>query len=81
MGTVTRAAGFVAYDQTKNLIVVSLRGSANIQNWVEDFTFDSIPFSKCKNCRVHNGFMLDYDSIQSKIHGAVDNLVKAYPNA
>jgi hypothetical protein len=29
MGTLTRAAGFVAYDQTKNLIVVSLRGSAN----------------------------------------------------
>jgi hypothetical protein len=29
MGTVTRAAGFVVYDQTKNLIIVSLRGSAN----------------------------------------------------
>ena len=81
MGTVTRAAGFVAYDETKNLIVVSLRGSANIENWIEDFTFDSVPFSKCKGCRVHNGFMADYDSIQSKIHEAVDNLVKAYPTA
>ncbi len=30
MGTLTRAAGFVAFDQTKNLIVVSLRGSSNI---------------------------------------------------
>ncbi len=29
MGTLTRAAGFVAYDETKKLIVVSLRGSAN----------------------------------------------------
>ena len=81
MGTVTRASGFVVYDQTKNLIVVSLRGSANIENWIEDFTFDSVPFSKCKDCRVHNGFMEDYDSTQSKIHEAVDNLLKAYPTA
>jgi len=29
MGTLTRASGFVAYDLTKNLIVVSFRGSAN----------------------------------------------------
>ena len=81
MGTLTRAAGFVVYDQTKNLIVVSLRGSANIENWIEDFTFDTVPFSKCKDCRVHNGFMDDYDTIEHKIHEAVDNLVKAYPSA
>lgn len=29
MGTLTQAAGFVAYDHTKNLIIISLRGSAN----------------------------------------------------
>jgi hypothetical protein len=30
MGTLTRASGFIAYDQTKDLIVISLRGSANV---------------------------------------------------
>jgi hypothetical protein len=29
MGTLTRASGFIAYDLTKDLIVISLRGSAN----------------------------------------------------
>ena len=48
MGTLTRAAGYVAYDVTKNLIVVSLRGSANAENWVSDFTFDAVPYSRCK---------------------------------
>ena len=48
MGTLTRAAGYVAYDVTKNLIVISLRGSANAENWVSDFTFDAVPYSRCK---------------------------------
>jgi hypothetical protein len=30
MGTLTRASGFVGYDKTKNLIITSWRGSANI---------------------------------------------------
>ena len=42
IGTLTRAAGFVAYDHTKNVIVVSLRGSANAENWISDFSFDSV---------------------------------------
>ena len=63
MGILTRAAGFVVYDHTKNLIVVSLRGSANTLNWIEDFTFNTISYSKCNDCRVHDGFMADYNSI------------------
>jgi len=64
MGTVTRASGYTAYDQTKNLIVISLRGSSNIENWISDFSFDAVDFDKCKDCKVHVGFMEDYKSVQ-----------------
>ena len=40
--TLTGAAGYVAYDHTKNIIVVSLRGSANAENWISDFSYDSV---------------------------------------
>ena len=63
MGTVTRAAGFVAYDVTKNIIVVSLRGSANPENWISDFSFDTVDYAKCKDCKVHVGFMEDWKSV------------------
>ena len=81
MGTLTRAAGFVAYDHTKNVIVVSLRGSANAENWISDFSFDSVQYSKCKGCKVHIGFIEDYKSIEKSLNEAVDKLVKQYPMA
>ena len=40
--TLTGAASYVAYDHTKNIIVVSLRGSANAENWISDFSYDSV---------------------------------------
>lgn len=35
----TLASGFVGYRPDKNQIVISFRGSSNIQNWIEDFNF------------------------------------------
>lgn len=78
---VTVASCFVAYFPRYNQILVSFRGSANIQNWIEDFNFELVPYSGCKGCEVHVGFLEDYRIIEEKINAKVGELLKAHPSA
>lgn len=36
---ITKAVGFVGYESSTESLIVSWRGSSNIQNWIEDFNF------------------------------------------
>lgn len=46
---ITLAATFVGYNKETNQIVLGFRGSANIQNWIEDFNAEMISYN-CKGC-------------------------------
>ena len=35
----TQAPGYVGYSASRNAIILSFRGSSNIQNWIENFNF------------------------------------------
>ena len=50
---------FVGYDQPRNTIVVSFRGSKTLANWINDMRFAHVdyPFPDCSDCFLHKGFI------------------------
>lgn len=53
---ITEAAAYIGYEPESRNVYISWRGSANVENWISDFTFPLEPFSGCKGCYVHVGF-------------------------
>lgn len=54
------AVGFLAIDNSNNLIVLAFRGTSNFLNWEENFQFSKDPMDFCHGCEVHKGFMNTY---------------------
>lgn len=79
--SITKAAGYVGYHTTNNQIVLSFRGTSNIQNWIEDANFEKIAYPRCKGCELHAGFYADYLIFEKLLTDKVTALVKKYPTA
>lgn len=64
----------VAVDHTRRVIVLAIRGSANVRNWITNLQFT---FTGCgdlaKNCKVHNGF----GDAWAEISGTVLDAIRA----
>lgn len=78
---IQQAQGYCSFDTENNRIVVAFRGSSNIPNWIADFTFVPVPYSRCPDCMVHTGFVGYLKSISSGINGCVAKLAAKYPTA
>ena len=48
--------GYVAYNKNANEIVVSFRGSQNIQNWITNIDFGKMNYKDVAGAQVHTGF-------------------------
>lgn len=48
--------GYVAYNEVSDEVIVAFRGSVNIQNWVTNLDFISIPYLAVPGAYVHAGF-------------------------
>ncbi|KAM7198107.1 Alpha/Beta hydrolase fold [Naviculisporaceae sp. PSN 640] len=79
-GPITDQRGFVAVDHTKKLIVVSLRGTVSVRNWITDFITTQTP---CNNitplCLLHTGFYASYLEISSALNSALSSARKSHP--
>lgn len=45
--TLRETQAYVGFDAARNNIVISIRGSANIMNWIDNFTFERVPYPPC----------------------------------
>lgn len=82
--TNTKISGFVGYDQHRNSIVISWRGTTVPQNWVEDLDFKQMDYkldSRCSGCKVHAGFYTAYQSVGTKVLDKIEALLKVYTTA
>jgi len=68
---------FVGFDQLRNEIIVSFRGSHNIPNWIDDFDTISISYPGVKNGEVHRGV---YQSWLEDLYPYVMPAVKSIMN-
>ncbi|VUC33252.1 unnamed protein product [Clonostachys rosea] len=55
-GKATGISGYTAIDDVRKEIVFSVRGSANIRNWIANLDFDLKSLDLAKNAKVHDGF-------------------------
>lgn len=73
--------GYSAYERNSNLIFVSIRGSANFQNWLQNLNAFQTNYNKCNGCNVHEGFYNAYSSLKEGILSSIQNLHRKYPTA
>lgn len=72
--------GYTGYSQRRGILVV-FRGSENIQNWITDLEAKKIDYSRCKNCKVHDGFYIAWQSLANIVMQQVQELRRKYTNA
>ena len=70
--------GYASYDPVNEVIVVTIRGSKNPQNWIENLDFIFTSYDKCENCKVHSGFYNAYNSLKDDLLDNVRNLYQKY---
>ncbi|KAF2099514.1 alpha/beta-hydrolase [Rhizodiscina lignyota] len=73
----TDTTGFVAYDETNKVTVVSFRGSRSLANFVTDVNFPLDNTDICTGCKVHRGFLQSWNEIRSNILAAAKSAADA----
>lgn len=67
--------GFTGYSSNLKGIIVAFRGSSNIQNWIINLSFNQIAYSRCTNCKVHNGFHTGWNTVKATVHSHIQSLM------
>lgn len=52
-----------------------MRGTTDIKNWLENFSYKQVNYNQCKGCLIHEGFYLDFLTVQNKIKEAVGKIL------
>ncbi|KAI1469729.1 alpha/beta-hydrolase [Daldinia caldariorum] len=79
-GHLTDIQGFVATDDKNELIVVSIRGTHSIRNWIADLSFVPLPCHLVDGCLMHTGFHVSWKEIEDKLLKGVAAAKKANPS-
>eukprot|EP00456_Euglypha_rotunda_P001892 TRINITY_DN10380_c0_g2_i5.p1 TRINITY_DN10380_c0_g2~~TRINITY_DN10380_c0_g2_i5.p1 ORF type:complete len:226 (+),score=28.36 TRINITY_DN10380_c0_g2_i5:28-678(+) len=78
------AFAYGGYNPNYNEIVMSFRGSSDIQNWIEDLYAIKTPpgqaFPGLPDAQVEGGFYYYYESLKSCIIGEIKTLRSKYPS-
>ena len=76
----TDITGFVAYDTTNQLIVISFRGSQSLRNWITNIQFPTIPTDICTDCAASSGFWASWNEARANVIAAVNTAKALNPN-
>ncbi|KAM4066472.1 lipase (class 3) domain-containing protein [Hirsutella rhossiliensis] len=78
-GTLTGVAGYVAVDRYRREIVLSIRGTHSIRNFITDlvFTWEDCVYSS--GCKVHSGFANAWSDISNAAGNAVAAASRSNP--
>jgi len=67
--------GYIAYDRSRNNIVVALRGTVTLKNMQHNWKLQLVPYNLCDDCKVHKGF---YDTYETSKKFIIDTVQKFY---
>jgi len=80
--TTTQAYVGRTHGETTQNIVVAFRGSTTLLNWVSNLDFPKTDaYPKCNGCKVHEGFLLAWNSVRDPIIAEVKRLLAEEPKA
>lgn len=71
----------MAYDTKLDLIVIAVRGSKDLRNWLTDFEFWKKDYPLCEGCKVEAGFYNNYQDLEDLIINHTKFLKSKYPTA
>jgi len=75
----TDTAGYVAVDNTNQIIAVSFRGSESVRNYVTDLTFSWTDIDTCDGCRGFKGLWQAWSEVKAGVTAAVASAQAANP--
>lgn len=75
----TDVTGFVAVDNTRNLVLVSFRGSVSVRNWLTNFNIPQVPTDICTGCLVHQGWWSAWREARQEVLAAITGTCDKYP--
>ncbi|KAL0586233.1 hypothetical protein ABG067_004082 [Albugo candida] len=74
--------GIVGYSSHHDAIIISYRGSIDIQNWIDDFTFvQKKEYKNLPNVLVHEGFYRLYQEVAKQVVASVQDIRKEHKEA
>ncbi|KAJ5223285.1 hypothetical protein N7468_007827 [Penicillium chermesinum] len=71
--------GYLAVDNTNQLIVLAFRGSSDISNWVANLDYDLTDVDLCDGCQAHSGWWSAWGSGANDITAQVQSAQSTYP--
>ena len=80
-GYIGQNLAIVGYNKDTNLIFVTVRGTVNVENSIEDAIAFRGKYYKCDECYVHVGFLQAFNFLKDQIVLNFIQLKKEYPNA
>jgi predicted lipase len=84
-GTKAKSQVFVGSSNTTSAtgnVVISFRGSDNLENWIKDLDFPKkTAYPKCTDCEIHGGFLDAWTEVQDEVLQAVETLLNVMPDA
>ncbi|KAK1995838.1 lipase [Colletotrichum falcatum] len=79
-GSTTGLQGFVALDPARQNIVIAIRGSSNVRNWITNLNFGLEACDLVEDCKVHSGFADAWNEVKGEILDAVKAAKAANPS-
>lgn len=80
--------GFVAYDSSKDRIVLSVAGTdpLKLKDWIDDLDFIKSAYPYCDEygdepCDVHEGFLATYECAKDSVRSTVKAYMAEFPTA
>jgi len=70
---------YVAINDQEKAIIVSYRGTSDVQSFFQNFEFIQSPFFDNNNAKVHSGFLKTYKSTRDEITKLIKKLVSENP--
>jgi len=76
--------GYIAVDEGRKDIIVVIRGSSSIKNFMTDGNQLLKPFTgddfNCGGCKCHNGYMIGWQAVAPEVKSQLKILTKKYPD-
>jgi hypothetical protein len=79
-GNLTGIGVYMAVDTRRKEVVLSLRGSNNIRNYITDVVFAWSDCDLTGGCKLHAGFLQAWDEIKDRITAAIKKARRRRPN-
>ncbi len=70
--------GFIGFEKHLKAVIVTFRGSNNIQNWILNINTGRTSYPTCYGCQVHSGFIQGYNLVKNDVHALMEQYMAMY---